>query len=440
MKRIFRGVLLLLCSFNSIMAEVSLSGMIKKYGGITGIAGVNVSLSKAGLSTVTDTNGMFVIKGSPVVQDYQKPDVVPFFFKGKKIVFSNSFDSRPASMEIFSIAGERIFCRVLEQLNTGDQQLRIPELSSGLYIICLNVGAKNYTFSLTYAGDDLFFKKHSKGIDKQQLMSFAGIFTNDDTLIIAKNGYRTKKLPITSYKQNDITIFLDSNLSEPGGKKGLTIYFIRHAETVANASGQQGGEGPLEDHDTLTELGQRQVEELKNFLIEESIIPDLIVVSPSLRTQKTIEPFLIATRLKADIWVELNECCGEEPSGLPLPTERPVPRWKMKVEKLSENFIFPTESDTYYWWPQSYEEGLFMVMNAHDRLLEKYGQSGKTVILVGHAVNGGVLLGLLRGYDMLTNMPERPVYLMNTGIVKLTQDTITGAFTLKQNVNKPSTK
>jgi broad specificity phosphatase PhoE len=297
-----------------------------------------------------------------------------------------------------------------------------------------------YTTTFASVGNDLFFKSQSvKSTSVETHFSLAKTAAAVDTLIAVKSGYVTKKIPITSYTQNDITISLDSNLTDPHDqiKKGLTIYFIRHAETVANASGETGGGGPVEDHDTLTALGEKQIEELKNFLVKEKIVPDLVVVSPTWRTQKTIEPFLIAAKQKGEIWVELNECCGQEQSGAPIPTVRPDPRWKMKIAVISDNFTFRTADDIYFWWPSTYEEGLFMVMTARDRLLEKFSQSGKTIVVVGHAVNGGILLGLLRGYDMLTTKPDRPVYLLNTGIVKLTQDTVSGAFTIKQNMNKP---
>jgi hypothetical protein len=81
-----------------------------------------------------------------------------------------------------------------------------------------------------------------------------------------------------------------------------------------------------------------------------------------------------------------------------------------------------------------------MVMTARDRVLELFSQSGKTVMIVGHAANGGILLGLLQGYDMLTTKPSKPAYLMNTGVQKLVQDTITGKFTVKMNINKPLTQ
>jgi hypothetical protein len=122
-------------------------------------------------------------------------------------------------------------------------------------------------------------------------------------------------LPVTPGR--DVTVTPDS-IADPVTKKALTVYFIRHAETMANVSGQHGGEGCLEDHDILTELGEKQVEDFKNFLIKENIRPDLFAVSPSLRTQKTIEPFLKALGIKAEIWVELNECCDDDPYALSM--------------------------------------------------------------------------------------------------------------------------
>jgi broad specificity phosphatase PhoE len=110
----------------------------------------------------------------------------------------------------------------------------------------------------------------------------------------------------------------------------------------------------------------------------------------------------------------------------------------MEIEIVAENTVYRDEEDNGYWWPGTYEEGLFMVMTARDRLLELYGQSGRTVMIVGHAVNGGILLGLLTGYDMITEEPERPFWLLNTGIIQLEQNTETGIFeAVDQRVNDP---
>ncbi|NLL13064.1 MAG: T9SS type A sorting domain-containing protein [Fibrobacter sp.] len=428
---------MVLCLLSAATADISVSGIVKKSDGTTGIPGVKVSLSEQNdFFSFTDSSGIFKIEGTGLRSYLPKANTIKIDLKDRILYISPIALKQNCKIGIYSVTGKNLLFKSLSQIQPQVHSLRLPHLSSGIYLIRLTLGNIELTYTLSCMGKRLFLTDHNKNI-----MSVPGNITVSkresvrDTLIAEKSGYITKKVPLASYLQEDITIVLDS-IANPALNKGLTVYFIRHAETVANASGQHGGDGPLEDHDTLTELGEKQVEDLKNYLIEENIRPDLVAVSPSLRTQKTIEPFLKALNIKAEIWVELNECCGDEPSGEPLPTERPEPRWKIKVEPMSESFIIASESDKYHWWPQSYEEGVFMVMTARDRLLDRFNQSGKTVMIIGHAVNGGIFLGLLRGYDMINTKPQRPVYLMNAKVNKLSQDSLSGDFTLQQNLNK----
>jgi len=429
--------LMVLCALFTANADISVSGIVKKSDGITGIPGVKVSLSEQnGFFSITDANGSFKIEGTGFRSHLPKENTIRLDLKDRTLYISPIDLKQNCKIGIYSVTGKNLLFKSLSQIHPQAHSLRLPHLSSGIYLIRLTLGNIDLTYTLTCMGKRFFLTDHNKSI-----MPFPGNISvsksesTKDTLIAEKSGYITEKVPLASYIQENITILLDST-AKPAINKGLTVYFIRHAETVANASGQHGGDGPLEDHDTLTELGEKQVEDLKNYLIEENIKPDLVAVSPSLRTQKTIEPFLKALNIKAEIWVELNECCGDEPSGEPLPTERPEPRWKIKVEPMSESFIIAGESDKYHWWPQSFEEGVFMVMTARDRLLDRFDQSGKTVMIIGHAVNGGIFLGLMRGYDMINTKPQRPVYLMNAMVNKLSQDSLSGDFTLQQNLNK----
>lgn len=63
------------------------------------------------------------------------------------------------------------------------------------------------------------------------------------------------------------------------------FYIIRHAESVENA----GGRTTTPHGVALTEKGRHQAEELAATL---AITPDLIVISPYIRTQQTAEPFI----------------------------------------------------------------------------------------------------------------------------------------------------
>lgn len=223
--------------------------------------------------------------------------------------------------------------------------------------------------------------------------------------------------------------------------KGLTLYYIRHGEVVANTVDQS--EITFENSDQLTELGLRQIDALTTYLQDSAIQPDAVLVSPFKRTQNTIAPFLEAEDLKGEIWMELAECCNRTPTGAALPT---VPTYNkyLKATIESDNLTFKDSSVNTFWQTDTYEQGLFMVVMAKTEFLARYGQSGKTVIMVGHASAGQVMIGLLRGDD-LTNGPttsgKNAVFLYNTGVTKLTQDPSTGLFKLDgQNINKPQTK
>ena len=66
----------------------------------------------------------------------------------------------------------------------------------------------------------------------------------------------------------------------------VTIYFVRHGESVANLSDRNGSKRP-EDADRLSELGWEQARELGRRLQDEGL--ELVVASPMTRAQETAE-------------------------------------------------------------------------------------------------------------------------------------------------------
>lgn len=220
--------------------------------------------------------------------------------------------------------------------------------------------------------------------------------------------------------------------SEPESNQGLTIYYIRHAETIANLnSDTQSTEGAEE----FSDLGIRQVAELTDFLITENIHPNAIIVSPMWRAQKTIEPFLLETGLTAKIWPELNECCQGGPTGDDIPIQYDGYTFEIEISAL--NLEFRDSSADHFWYPITYEDGIYLVKQARDLLIQNFNQSGKTLVIVGHAGAGKTLIGMLLGYDMVTDIYER-VYLFNTGVHRIQQSPTSGQFSLQeQNINNP---
>ncbi len=232
----------------------------------------------------------------------------------------------------------------------------------------------------------------------------------------------------------------DGTDSDPGTDdgKGLTIYYIRHGETMANVSTDTENIDP-EQADVFTDLGIQQVEELSEYLINElGAVPDEILVSPAPRAQNTIEPYLIASARTGVIWPELNECCTGNPSGASIPTKPPSFLFPITIE--AENLSFRDEESDRFWYPVTYEDGIYMVRLVYELVIERYSQSGKILFIVGHAGAGRTLIGMLTGHDMVTNLPDG-VFLLNTGVQHIVQDPVTGTFTLEgMNINNPTWK
>lgn len=434
MKRIYcLSIIVLSCLF-IVNADIQISGKVVDSNN-NPIENATVCLAtQSSINSKTDQSGNFSISDeSSTIHSNNFIKLSPTFnIKNQKLIISSLPQNTIGNVSIYSITGKRIFASSFQILKSKKVTLKLPLISTGHYILILKCNNKTYPNKFLYLKDNTFLFNNQK-TDFKSITPLTKKLESIDTLIASKDGFDTSRIPISSYNQDDITITLYST----NQNKGLTIYFIRHAETVANASGEQGGGGSTENHDSLTTLGKKQVTELTEFLIEENITPDHVIVSPTIRTQKTIDPFLEETGLTGHIWAELNECCGYEPTGDPLPTERPEAKWKVSVTKVSDNFTFDTDDDQYYWWPSTYEEGLFMVMTARDKIIDNFSQSGKSIIVVGHAVNGNILLNLLRGYDMLENKPSMQLYLMNTTVNVLTEDPVSGKFTIKQNIHTP---
>jgi broad specificity phosphatase PhoE len=222
---------------------------------------------------------------------------------------------------------------------------------------------------------------------------------------------------------------------------GLTLYYIRHAEVVANVV--DPSEITMDNMDALTDLGVRQIEALTPYLQGLGIMPDAVLVSPHVRTQRTIAPYLAANQLTGEVWMELAETTDKSSTGAPLP-DAPKFYSFYKATLEVENLVFRDPSATSFWQNDTYEAGLLMVTTAKNNLLERYGRSGKTVFVVGHAIAGQMLIGLLRGEDLIggpTTSGAGAVYLLNTGVMRLLQDPDTGLFKLDgRNVNNPPTK
>jgi broad specificity phosphatase PhoE len=177
------------------------------------------------------------------------------------------------------------------------------------------------------------------------------------------------------------------------GSKGLELFFVRHGETVANVTGQNTEANQA----VFTPEGKDQVEKLTALLNGHKF--DVICVSPRERTMNTILPYLKKHNMIAELWPELDEGCWQpnknvQPTiglakGLPIILD----------EEKKRHFKFRDEGPDYFYKSGNYADDLLKIKKAHDLVIERFGQSGSSVLLVGHGLAGGRLIELFLGLE-----------------------------------------
>lgn len=208
MKWLSKCLSMVLCILFAATADISVSGIVKKKDGVTGIPGVKVSLLKqSDLSAITDDDGKFSISKTKVLQHSQKSAHYHLTMNGRTVYFPNNLSINSGDISIFSITGKRVFSKEID--NTPFVVL--PELGSGIYFIHINLDGNQQTYSLTNIAKNRFLKKQ-RSISRQNSsdVSLSIIALPIDTLIAEKSGYITRKIPLESYTQRNITIILDS--------------------------------------------------------------------------------------------------------------------------------------------------------------------------------------------------------------------------------------
>ncbi|MFI5385034.1 MAG: histidine phosphatase family protein [Fimbriimonadales bacterium] len=176
----------------------------------------------------------------------------------------------------------------------------------------------------------------------------------------------------------------------------MEIVFVRHAETVANATGRYNSR----TIDAFSEQGKREVAALTKQL--NGMQFSAIIVSPSPRALNTIAPYLRAHHLKAEVWPELYECCDANTKKVKGPAS-PRVLYGESVRlpaDLAPLFILRQDNSRFILAP-SYEDGLRQIRLAADHLRRSFGGTGKTVLVVGHSLHGGRMIELLEGKPMV---------------------------------------
>ena len=167
------------------------------------------------------------------------------------------------------------------------------------------------------------------------------------------------------------------------------LTFVRHGETVANATGHYNGK-------TLNEFsakGAAGVSAITRELLSQPRF-EAILVSPSPRALKTIAPYLRASHSKALVWPLAYECCtGKRPKDA-HPTSF---KWgsAVSIPKDMAGLFFVEAGHDRLPSSPDYNSGLAQVDASLAEFRARFG--GKRVLIVGHSGHGGQFLHALTG-------------------------------------------
>lgn len=200
---------------------------------------------------------------------------------------------------------------------------------------------------------------------------------------------------------------------------GLDVYFVRHAQTLSNAKGVHN----TRNSSTFTGVGMQQVEVLTEALKGYQF--DDVLVSPTERTLNTIQPYLRDTGKRAEVWPEITECCWQSDRGDLSGGQVTWDREMRIPSEFADQFIFRDRNSMQLCGNRNYADGVAQVRRAADLIRKRFGNSGKTILVVAHYHSGQVLLGELLGVERDT-LPG----LENARISHLSQNT-DGSFTLR---------
>ncbi len=169
----------------------------------------------------------------------------------------------------------------------------------------------------------------------------------------------------------------------------VSVTFVRHGETVANATGKYNSK----TLNTLSAKGAKQAFDLSQRL-EAGPRFDRILVSPAPRVMQTIASYLRATHTQATIWPLLYECCtGRRPKDAHATQFTYGEKIKIPAE-FNGLFILEPGHDRYPIAPK-YNEGLAQVDASVAEFKQRFTRG--RILLVGHSGQGGHFIRALTG-------------------------------------------
>jgi broad specificity phosphatase PhoE len=171
----------------------------------------------------------------------------------------------------------------------------------------------------------------------------------------------------------------------------LEIYFVRHAETLANVSGVH----TMKTNTTFTQRGEEQIKKLTSQLKGHQF--DAILVSSLPRALNTVLPYLRASSQTGEVWPELAECCWQSPQSSPTKGELVATAPITLSEEQLRYFTFRDSASQSDYRNGSYSDGVAQVIHGVQLLKQRYFGTNQTILIVAHYHSGQVLISELLG-------------------------------------------
>ncbi len=196
--------------------EYRIAGTVTKKGGGS-LEGVTVLLKGKDVSAVTGEDGTFEI-ASPVSirMKAEQRQTLSFKLHGNAVRFSPIERHLSGNVSIFSGNGRRVGSINFSNLNPMTEQIKLPQLASGLNIIRLVVNNNVYTCQLMRLGNKLHLTSQSAVSRSDENFTLGKTMDSEavDTLVATKENFKESVTSIDSYNINDVTIEMDSVVEE----------------------------------------------------------------------------------------------------------------------------------------------------------------------------------------------------------------------------------
>jgi hypothetical protein len=215
-KRFFSFSLIFFTVNYLFAADISLKGTVTSSDGKK-IAGASITLKNVtNTSAVSDSMGLFsintIVAVKPLPESSSSLSDLQIVLSGKNLqIFSPDHFDR-GKIDLFSNNGARLM-----SISLNSRHTTVPLLQYGTGLLVLRITGENYSVLKTICctNSALFFISENHLINRSTWVTFEkrSSAASIDTLIVSKDGYREKRVPLDSYINHSLNVILQSDQS-----------------------------------------------------------------------------------------------------------------------------------------------------------------------------------------------------------------------------------